>query len=1015
MRPGWCIMDGMDTDRRYDNNCEKIAAYLAAGACSPGDARLGFELEHFIVDGATRLPVTYRGHMRSDGSHVPGIIDVLTALSDNYDSTIMQSEPVGPDALIGLVRDKATITLEPGAQLEVSIGPAKDVAEIERVYTAFRTELDEVLAEAGYEVVLLGSHPSACARDIPILPKERYHLMDAHFAQTGSHGICMMRGTASTQVSIDYLDEADATRKFRIANLIGPLLAFLTDNAPVFEREPVGLVEDLVSAFENRAHGHDDTRDLVPDVLPCTVETEKARSASGIEIPYRMVRTAVWDDVDADRSLVCPATFEDGSLFDAYARLVMDRPPILTMEPDAVGHGFEAARDIYADRDLDTSSIEHLLSMFFFDVRFKQYLEIRVADALPPRLAFAFAALIEGLFYNERNLDVLSSALAGYGNDDVVCAKRNLARDGFHASVYGKPAHVWLDELIALADTDANPDRSYLAPLSELVLARETPLDAYARRSIEQQQRADMPAACGKTGEMRDEFIATMKLLGGDVEGRKAVDDYIEHSTAVYHGQVVAMAFVPQFLDQATLCRFSAIVATVNGILDKMIEAYRQDPSYRALFHFPPELEHLTLLPTGYPCDIPVGRYDVFYDEDTADFTFCELNTDGTSAMNEELEMTRALTLSESFEVMRTVHKLQAQDLYEGWIDEFLRIYESSEQRVNDPFVAIVDFEASATPHEIREFARRFRARGVRADVCYMEHLVWHEALVDESGLPVAPGLYTDDGRRIDAVYRRAVTAEVIDAIRAGRAGARRSNADTCPSTLRMPESDPALLDALDGKLLETFGPAVHSEEHLTGVFALVKAVEESSICMEGGFITNIPHCKQVFQVMHAPETRSILSEEENAFIDAHIPVTNYLTASQVDLDAIKAAPMRWIIKPSDRSSSLGVFAGRDCADDAEWAKLVDAHTDDDYVVQTYCEQYAAPNTHPWPLEPLSSWNLLTGLFSYGEKLGGVYMRAGQRGIIVGYAGGVTVGTFLADCNLAEIPDQRIVLRDLDS
>ena len=47
----------------------------------------------------------------------------------------------------------------------------------------------------------------------------------------------MMRASASTQVSIDFTDEADAVRKFRVAAAIGPVLAAITDNTPVSRRE----------------------------------------------------------------------------------------------------------------------------------------------------------------------------------------------------------------------------------------------------------------------------------------------------------------------------------------------------------------------------------------------------------------------------------------------------------------------------------------------------------------------------------------------------------------------------------------------------------------------------------------------------------------------------------------------------------------------------------------------------------------------------------------------------------
>ena len=40
-----------------------------------------------------------------------------------------------------------------------------------------------------------------------------------------------------------------------------------------------------------------------------------------------------------------------------------------------------------------------------------------------------------------------------------------------------------------------------------------------------------------------------------------------------------------------------------------------------------------------YDCNIPIARIDIFYDEETGGFKFCEFNTDGTSAMNEDREL----------------------------------------------------------------------------------------------------------------------------------------------------------------------------------------------------------------------------------------------------------------------------------------------------------------------------------------------------------------------------------------
>jgi glutamate--cysteine ligase len=449
-----CIMNSMDTEQIYAYNRDAIASYLAEGELEPAARRLGFELEHFIVESSTHLAVAYHDRIAPDGTLRYGIAHILTLLTPFYERVIAQEGTDGETALIGLERDKAVITLEPGAQLEISIGPARDVAEIERVYTAFRAELDQVIAPLGYEVVLLGYHPTARAYDVELLPKARYHLMDAHFSSTGRHGICMMRGSASTQVSIDYQDEADAMCKLRIANLIGPLLAFMTDNAPVFEGSLV-------------------TTDTTADTPVLT--------SSGLPLPMRMVRTAIWNDVDPDRSGAVDLWTHRAPGYRGYAEAIMDAPAILTMEPEATAWGFATIKEIYADRLLTRADIEHLLSMFFFDARMKRYIEIRMADALPPHLAFAYSALIEGLFYVPENLAFLDLVLPAVRDVDLPAVKENLMTNGYEAQVYGRTAASWLDELIALADNTENPDRVYLEPLTALIAARRTPL---TQRSI---------------------------------------------------------------------------------------------------------------------------------------------------------------------------------------------------------------------------------------------------------------------------------------------------------------------------------------------------------------------------------------------------------------------------------------------------------------------------------------------------------------------------------------------------
>ena len=405
-----------------------IDYFVNSGKGTESKSELGLEVEHFVVRADDLQGVPY-----SDPEGRLDVHGILEYLSTFYPERSFTRE----GDLIGLAGPTATVTLEPAAQVEVSIAPYSTVADVMHEYNAFRGRLDPFLAEHGCKIVSEGCHPRNKARELPLIPKQRYRFMDDYFAQIGTHGERMMRASTSTQVSIDYLDEADAVRKMRVAQALSVVLASLTDDATMMEGEPATA---------------------------------------------RLTRFNLWRDVDDARCGSVPGLFEEGYGFSDYVDWVLRTCPIFITRaaaddpegPSVRGMAGKTAEEAYADAPLTDEDIEHLLSMFWPDVRLKRFVEIRPADAMPAPLIAAYVALIKGLFYSEDSLCAVEEAFGvkdGIWPLDDQSTNRALAEvraQGDAALIYGRPLVDWEDFVLSLSRAALDEEeRAYLEPLAE--------------------------------------------------------------------------------------------------------------------------------------------------------------------------------------------------------------------------------------------------------------------------------------------------------------------------------------------------------------------------------------------------------------------------------------------------------------------------------------------------------------------------------------------------------------------
>lgn len=409
-----------DTLTTYQKlNREKLVSYFEAG-CKEQQT-LGFELEHILLHRGTNTPVSY--------TEPGGVHDILERMAPAYREVLYDG-----DDIIGMVRCRETVSIEPAGQLEISAGPYKSVADVEKGYAAFREVLYPLLEEFNLYTPHVGYNPSSCARDLELVPKRRYECMTEFLGAQAYSSICMMRGTTSLQISVDYKSEEDACRKLRVAQKLAPILALMCDNVAVFEGKPV--------------EGY-------------------------------LARTGVWSGMKQDRVGTIPHSLDPSFGFADYADYIMTREAILVPDVDEPG-GWRYVADttfdeLYKDREMTDAELEHALSMVWPDARFKYFVEIRPADAMPPEYCFAFTALIYALFYSQPGLARLDEELANVDEDDVHQAKDSLMADGYDAVVYGKPATYWTDLVIELAsDAASEEDLAYMKPLIVLAESRQT-------------------------------------------------------------------------------------------------------------------------------------------------------------------------------------------------------------------------------------------------------------------------------------------------------------------------------------------------------------------------------------------------------------------------------------------------------------------------------------------------------------------------------------------------------------
>lgn len=628
-----------------------------------------------------------------------------------------------------------------------------------------------------------------------------------------------------------------------------------------------------------------------------------------------LIRSQIWRDVDPVRCGYLQDSLSENYSFADYAGYIYHSDSILIRE-HGVLHPTEgkSAAEWYSDRPIE--DVDYLLSMYFPHVRIKKYIEYRIADSMPIGDAIDYASMIRAIVYNEDVLCAVEQMFAEVHTvQELERAETAVTSDGYRASIYGRPVLEWLDELFDRIRKGIHDPEE----LERIRRMRPLPLLEYQYHQI----------------------IRGKEDLHAPED--RAIKEYLNQSTAKYHNRVVGTLYVPKLFTHRQTRQFDRLIRELYGIFDKVIAHYIADADYRALFGFPKELEELILQQPLYTRNIPMSRIDLFLDEQTGAFKFCEFNTDGASAMNEDRELNLAFAQSLAYKEYAKDHDCHTYELFDSWVDEALQIYrEYAHDERALPRVAIVDFLENATINEFYIFKEAFERQGCAVTVCDMRELRFD-----------GKRCYTDEFGTIDLVYRRAVTSDILS----------------------------------------------HMEESQE----FLRAFRSGALCVLGDFRTQIVHNKILYKILHMEQTMSFLSASERAFVRAHIP----LTMSLNELFDGKHEELReevlnhkdgWIIKPEDSYGSKGVHAGVELETEEQWQQAVHEAKDLPYVLQEFCTPYRLDNIvfrpEGWRWTDTSN---LTGLFVYNGQFHGIYSRISYEQVISTQYNEMSLPTMIVD------------------
>ncbi|MDP2079941.1 MAG: glutamate--cysteine ligase [Pseudotabrizicola sp.] len=415
---------------------DQLAGLMESGCKPKTDWSIGTEHEKFGWLTDSHAPLPYAGD-RSISALFAGL------------ETRFGWKPVREGGnVIGLQRNGANISLEPGGQFELSGAMMTNMHE---TAAELRNHLDEVAVIAdpmGVRFMGIGAAPEWRHEQMPVMPKGRYRLMTDYMGRVGTHGTQMMYRTSTVQVNLDYASEADMVKKLRVAIALQPVATALFASSPFFDGKPNG---------------------------------------------HRSWRSRIWRGLDDSRTGMLPFAFQEGFGFQAYVDWVLDVPMYFVYRDgsyiNALGQSF---RDFLrgelpalpGEKPTLSDWADHMTTVFP-EARVKKYIEMRGADCGDEAHINALPAFWVGLMYDNSALDAAWDLVKGLDTETREALRVAASVSALKGAANGVRLESLANAAVDLAQAGLKArglgEETYLAPLHTALATKEVQADRLLR------------------------------------------------------------------------------------------------------------------------------------------------------------------------------------------------------------------------------------------------------------------------------------------------------------------------------------------------------------------------------------------------------------------------------------------------------------------------------------------------------------------------------------------------------